>query len=132
LVSLKPRATLSRCAQTFRVTLATDARKSIHSDSLSNALSQNEISVTRVTRQNANQITLHSRRMQREIHMRKTTFFVAAVASLVLLGAGTWIGIRTLTPKSAVAGPADNAPVMTTGAKGLPTSPYDDYDIVVH
>jgi hypothetical protein len=61
--------------------------------------------------------------------MRKITFFIAAVAVLALLGAGTWVGIRTFTPTSAVAGP-DNAPVMRTGAKGL--SPYDDYDIVVY
>jgi hypothetical protein len=64
--------------------------------------------------------------------MRKITLFVAAVAVLSLLGAGTWIGIRTLTPTSAVAGSNDNAPVMMTGAKGLPTSPYDDFEIVVH
>jgi hypothetical protein len=63
--------------------------------------------------------------------MRKTTLFVAAVVVLVMIGAGSWIGIRILTPKSAVAGP-DNAPVIRTGAKGLLTSPYDDYDIVVH
>jgi hypothetical protein len=64
--------------------------------------------------------------------MRRITLFVAAVAVLVLIGVGTWIGIRTLTPTSAVAGSTDNAPVMMTGAKGLPTSPFDDYDIVVH
>jgi hypothetical protein len=63
--------------------------------------------------------------------MRKTTLFVAAVAVLILIGVGSWIGIRLLTPKIAVAGP-DNAPVMTTGAKGPPTSLYDDYEIVVH
>lgn len=64
--------------------------------------------------------------------MRKTALFVTVVAVLVLMGVGAWVGVRTLTPKSAVAGPTDNAAVMTTGAKGLPTSPYDDYDIVVH
>jgi hypothetical protein len=64
--------------------------------------------------------------------MRKTTLFAAVVAVLVLMGVGAWIGIRTLTPKSAIAGPTDNAPAMMTGARGLVTSPYDDYDIVVH
>jgi hypothetical protein len=64
--------------------------------------------------------------------MRKTILFVAGVAVLVLIGVGSWIGIRTLSPKSAVAGPSDNAPVMMTGAKHPPTSLYDDYDIVVH
>ena len=66
--------------------------------------------------------------------MRKTTLFAAAVAVLVLIGVGTWIGVRRLTPTSAVAGPTDNAqiPMMITGAKGVPTSHYDDYDIVAH
>ncbi len=64
--------------------------------------------------------------------MRKRTLFVAAVAMLALIGAGSWIGIKTLTPQSAIADPTDNAPVMPTGAKGLPTSPYEDYDIVVY
>ena len=64
--------------------------------------------------------------------MRKTTLFAAAVAALILTGIGTWLGVRTLTPTSAVAGSNGNAPAMMTGAKGLPTSPYDDYDIVVH
>jgi len=64
--------------------------------------------------------------------MRRITLFVAAVAALVLVGIGTWIGVRTLTPTSAVAGSTYNAPVMMTGAKCLPTSHYDDYEIVVH
>jgi hypothetical protein len=67
--------------------------------------------------------------------MRKTTWFAAVVAVLVLIGVGIWIGIRTLIPTSAVAGSTDNAPnapMMITGAKGLPTSHYDDYDIVAH
>jgi hypothetical protein len=64
--------------------------------------------------------------------MRKTTLFAAAVAALVLIGIGTWIGARTLAPTSAVAGSTYNPPVMMMGAKGLPTSLYDDYEIVVH
>jgi len=63
--------------------------------------------------------------------MRKT-LLAAAVGVLVLIGIGTWIGVRTFTPTSAVAGSTDNAPVMMTGAKHPPTSLYDDYDIVVH
>jgi hypothetical protein len=64
--------------------------------------------------------------------MRKTTLLAAAVAALVLIGIGTWVGVRTLTPTGALAGSADKPPVMMTGAKGLPTSPYDDYEIVVY
>jgi hypothetical protein len=58
--------------------------------------------------------------------------FAATVIVFVLIGVATWIHIGTPTPTSAVAGPTDNAPTMVIGAKGLPTSPYDDYDIVVH
>jgi hypothetical protein len=64
--------------------------------------------------------------------MRKTTLLAAAVGALVLIGFGTWFGVRTFTPTRAVAGSTGNAPVMMTGAKGPPTSLYDDYDIVVH
>jgi hypothetical protein len=31
-----------------------------------------------------------------------------------------------------LAGPADKSPVMMTGAKGPPTSLYDDYSIVAY
>jgi hypothetical protein len=64
--------------------------------------------------------------------MRKTTLFIAAVAVLAVIGVGAWIGVRTLTPTGALAGSTDQPLVMTTGAKGSPTSHYDDYDIVVH
>jgi hypothetical protein len=64
--------------------------------------------------------------------MRKITLFVAAVALFVLIGIDTWLCIRTLAPASALAGSTDKAPViMITGAKGLPTSRYYDYEIVV-
>jgi hypothetical protein len=43
----------------------------------------------------------------------------------------TWLGIRAQGPTGAVAA-GDQPPAMMTGAKGLPTSHYDDYDIVVH
>ena len=64
--------------------------------------------------------------------MRKIALFVAAVTMFVLIGIATWIHVGTPTPTSAIAGQIGNAPVMTTGAKGLPNSLYDDYDIVVH
>jgi hypothetical protein len=63
--------------------------------------------------------------------MRKITLFVAGVALFVLIGVDTWLCIRTLGPGDALAGSIDKAPVMVTGAKGPPTSHYDDYDIVV-
>jgi hypothetical protein len=56
--------------------------------------------------------------------------FAVAVAVLVLI-IDSWFSIRTLTP-SAAAGSIDNGPAMMTGAKSLPTSPNDDYDIVVY
>jgi hypothetical protein len=68
--------------------------------------------------------------MQRGIHMRKIVLL--AVAALIVTSIGAWLGVRALTPKSAVAGSTDDSPVMTTGAKGLPTMHYDDFDIVVH
>jgi len=64
--------------------------------------------------------------------MRKITLFAAALAVFVLIAIDAWLSIRTITPASAVAGWTDTAPVMMTGAKGLPTSPYDDHDIVVY
>jgi hypothetical protein len=56
----------------------------------------------------------------------------AVVAALVLIGIGAWVGVRTFTPTGALAGASDQPPVTVTGAKGLPTSHYDDYDLVVH
>ena len=64
--------------------------------------------------------------------MRKITSLVAAVVALVLIGVGTWFGVRTFTATGALAGSADKSPGMMTGAKGPPTSHYDDYEIVVH
>jgi hypothetical protein len=43
--------------------------------------------------------------------MRKTTLLAAAVAALVLIGIGTWVGVRTFTLTSAVASSTDKAPV---------------------
>jgi len=63
--------------------------------------------------------------------MRKITLFVAGVTLFVLIGIETRLCIRTLGPGDALAGSTDKAPVMITGAKGLPTSHYDDYEIVV-
>jgi len=102
-------------------------------NALSNSLSQSEsicdaghIPKLRI------KLRLRSRRVQGKIHMRKTTLFAVAVGALVLVGVGTWFGVRTFTATGALAGSADNAPGMMTGAKGPPTSPHDDYDIVVH
>jgi hypothetical protein len=51
--------------------------------------------------------------------MRKTNLLVAAaVGSVVLIGVGAWFGVRTFTATRALAGTADNAPGMMTGAKG--------------
>jgi len=61
--------------------------------------------------------------------MRKTTLFAAAVATLVLIGIGTWVGVRILNPTGALAGSTDR-PVMMTGAKGPPTSLNDDSLVV--
>ena len=63
--------------------------------------------------------------------MRKIALFAAVVGALVLFGIETWASIRTLAPGE-LAGPADKSPVMMTGAKGPPTSLYDDYSIVVY
>jgi hypothetical protein len=64
--------------------------------------------------------------------MRKITLFAAALAALVLISVGTWIGVRTLTPTGALAGSSDKPSAMMTGAKGPPTSHYDDYSLVVY
>jgi hypothetical protein len=63
--------------------------------------------------------------------MRKIALFAAAVAVFVLIGIDAWLCVRTF-PASAIAGSFDNAPLTMTGAKGLPASHYDDYDIVVY
>jgi hypothetical protein len=62
--------------------------------------------------------------------MRKITLFVAGVALGIVISIGTWIGVGTLTPTSALAGSSVDPLAMTTGAKGLPTSHYDDYSLV--
>ena len=53
-----------------------------------------------------------------------------AAAALVLIGVGTWIGVGTLAPDSALAGSTVDPLAMMTAAKGLPTSHYDDYSLV--
>jgi hypothetical protein len=63
--------------------------------------------------------------------MRKITLFATAVALFVLIGIDAWLCVRTF-PASAVASSFHNAAAAMTGAKRLPTSHYDDYDIVVH
>jgi hypothetical protein len=62
--------------------------------------------------------------------MRKITMFVAGVALGVVISVGTWFVVGTLTPTSALAGSSVDPLTMMTGAKGLPTSHYDDYSLV--
>lgn len=59
----------------------------------------------------------------------RNSLLVAAGAVLVLIGIGTWISIRTFTRNSALAG-STVIPSTMIGAKGLPTSHYDDYSLV--
>ena len=61
--------------------------------------------------------------------MRKIIFF--ALVALIVIGVGTWLGIRAHGPTGAVAA-GDEPPVTMTGAKGLPMSHYDDYDVVIY
>jgi hypothetical protein len=62
--------------------------------------------------------------------MRKITLFVAGVALGIVISIGTWIGVGILTHTSALAGSSVDPLAMMTGAKGLPTSHYDDYSLV--
>ena len=62
--------------------------------------------------------------------MPKIALFAATVGALILFGIETWASIRTLAPDER-AGSADKSAVMT-GAKGPPTSLYDDYSIVAY
>ena len=62
--------------------------------------------------------------------MRKITLFVAGVIAGVMISVGTWIVVGTVTPTSALAGSTIDPFAMMTGAKGLPTSHYDDYSLV--
>jgi len=59
----------------------------------------------------------------------RNTLLVAAVA-VVLIGFGTWAGVRIFAPAGALAD-STGKPAVMTGAKGPPTSLHDDYDIVV-
>jgi hypothetical protein len=61
--------------------------------------------------------------------MRNIGLLVAAGAALVLIGIATWVGVRTFSPTSALAG-STVIPSAMIGAKGLPTSHYDDYSLV--
>jgi hypothetical protein len=62
--------------------------------------------------------------------MRKIVVFAAGVATGVVIAIGTWIGVGTITTTSALAGSTIDPLAMMTGAKGLPTSRYDDYSLV--
>ena len=52
--------------------------------------------------------------------MRKLSFL--AVAVLILIGVGTWIGVATGTPTTALAASTVVPFAMMTSAKDLPTS----------
>jgi len=62
--------------------------------------------------------------------MRKISFFSGVVAVLVLIGVGTWLGAGMWTSTTALAGSAVDPLAVMMGAKGLPTSLYDDYSLV--
>ncbi|MGA8695047.1 MAG: hypothetical protein WB689_14630 [Xanthobacteraceae bacterium] len=62
--------------------------------------------------------------------MRKISFCAAGVAVLILIGVGTWIGVGTLSPTSALADSTVNPSAMMTSAKDLPTFQYVDYSVV--
>jgi hypothetical protein len=62
--------------------------------------------------------------------MRKISLFAAGVVTGVVIGIGTWIGLGTITPTNALVGSTVDPSAMMTGAKGLPTSQYDDYSLV--
>jgi hypothetical protein len=62
--------------------------------------------------------------------MRKISLFVAGVTLGVVISVGTWIGVGTLTPTSALAGSIVDPLAMMTSSMGLPTSHYDDYSVV--
>jgi hypothetical protein len=62
--------------------------------------------------------------------MRKIILFAAGVLAGVTIGIGTWIGVGTIAPTTALADSTVDPLAMMTGAKGLPTSYYDDYTLV--
>ena len=62
--------------------------------------------------------------------MRKIVLFAAGVATGLVIAVGTWIGVGTITTTRALAGSTIDPLAMMTGAKGLPTSHYDDYSLV--
>jgi hypothetical protein len=62
--------------------------------------------------------------------MRKIILFAAGFAAGVAILIGTWIGVGTVAPTSALAGSTVDPMAMMTGAKALPTSHYDDYSLV--
>ena len=62
--------------------------------------------------------------------MRKIILFAAGVATGVVISIGTWIAVGAIAPTSALADSTVDPLAMMTGAKGLPTSHYDDYSLV--
>jgi hypothetical protein len=94
--------------------------------------------VTPVTARNCElSYTVHSRRKEEatsnaegELPMRKVILFVAGVVTGILISVGTWSILGTMAPTTALAGSTIDPFAMMTGAKGLPTSHYDDYSLV--
>jgi hypothetical protein len=62
--------------------------------------------------------------------MRKISVFCAGVAVLILLSVGTWIGLGTAIPTTALAASTIDPSAMMASAKDLPTSHYVDYSVV--
>ena len=56
----------------------------------------------------------------------------AIVAALVVIGLGTWIGVRIPTLPGVHAGSTVYPSAAMTGAKRRPTAYYDDYSLVVY
>jgi hypothetical protein len=61
--------------------------------------------------------------------MRKISFLAGAVSVLVLIGVGTWSGVGTLGPTSALADSTIDPVAMMVSATNLPTSHYVDCSV---
>jgi hypothetical protein len=62
--------------------------------------------------------------------MRKIILFVAGVATGIAISIGTWIGVGTIAPTTALADSTVDPLAIMTSQAGLPTSHYDDYSLV--
>jgi hypothetical protein len=64
--------------------------------------------------------------------MRRIMLFALGALAGVVIGIGTWIGVGTVAPTSALADSTVDPSAMMTGAKNLPSPHYDDYTLVFH